>query len=65
MEHEIAHAVIGITKLWIKYFLEKMVASTNQKVDMKVILGLSHQFIQIGKSRFNMEQNLNDLTLGE
>jgi hypothetical protein len=59
----IAHAVIGTTKLVIKYFLEKMVSSTNQKVGMKVILGLSHQFIQMRKSGFNAEQNQNDLTL--
>jgi hypothetical protein len=32
-----------------KYFLEKMVSSANQKVGMKVILGLSHQFIQMTK----------------
>ena len=53
---KIALAVIGITKLVIKYFLEKMLSSTNQKVGMRVILGLSHQFIQMGKSGFNVEK---------
>jgi hypothetical protein len=28
---------------------------------MKVIFGLSHQFIQMGQSGFNTEQNQNDL----
>ena len=44
---KITHAVIGITEFVIKYFLEKMVSSANQKVGMNVILGLSHQFIQM------------------
>jgi hypothetical protein len=57
---KIAHAVIGTTKLVIKYFLEKIVSSANQKVGMKVFLGLSHQFIQMGQSGFNTEQNQND-----
>jgi hypothetical protein len=52
-----AHAVIGTPQLVIKYFLEKMVSSTNQSVGMNVILGLSHQFIQMGKSGFNAEEN--------
>jgi hypothetical protein len=56
---KIAHAVIGITKLVTKYFLEKMVSSANQKVNMKVILGTSHQLIQMGQSGFNAEQNQN------
>jgi hypothetical protein len=43
---KIAHVVIGITKLVIKYFLEKMISSANQRVNMKVILGISHQFIK-------------------
>jgi len=32
---KIAHSMIGTTKLMIKYFLEMMVASTNQKLRMK------------------------------
>ena len=59
-EREISHAVIGTTKLVTKYFLEKMVSSTNQRVGMNVILGLSQQFIQMGQLRFNAEQSLND-----
>ena len=62
---KIAHAVTGTTRLVIKYFLEKMVSSANQKVGMKVILGLSHQFIQMEQSGFNAEQSLNDSTSGE
>ena len=46
----ITHAMIGTTKLVIMYFLEKMASYANQKVGMKVILGLSHQFIQVGQS---------------
>ncbi len=46
---KIAHVVIGTTKLVIKYFLEKMVSFTNQRVSMNVNLGLSHQFIQMGQ----------------
>ena len=57
---KIAHAMIGIIKLVIKYFFEEMVSSAYQKVGIKVILGLSHQFIQMGQSGFNVEQNLND-----
>jgi hypothetical protein len=57
--------VIGTKKLVIKYFLEEMVSSANLKVRINVILGLSHQFIQMGQSAFNMEQNQNDSTLGE
>jgi hypothetical protein len=52
---KIAHDVIGTTKLMMKYFLEKMVSSANQRVCMKVILGLSHQFIQMGQSGSNAE----------
>jgi hypothetical protein len=48
--------MIGTSKLVIKYFLEKMVPSVNQKVGMKVILGLSQQFIQMGQSGFNTEK---------
>jgi hypothetical protein len=44
----------------IKYFLEKMVYSAKVKVDMKVILGLSHQFIRMAPSGFNAEQNRKD-----
>ena len=57
---KIAHVVIGTTKLVIKYFLEKMVSSANQKVGMNVILGLSQQFIQMGQLGFNAEQSQND-----
>ena len=32
----------------------------NKKVSMKVILGLSHQFIQMGQLGFNAEQSQND-----
>ena len=49
------HAMIGTTKLAIKYFLERMVSSTNKRVGMIVILGLSHQFIQMGQSEFNAD----------
>ena len=62
---KIAHIMIGITKLVIMYFLENMVSSTKQKVGLKVILGLSHQFIQMGQLGFNAEENQNDSTLGE
>ena len=55
-----AHAMIGTTKLVIKYFLEKMVSFANQKVSIKVILGLSHHFIQMGLSGLNAKQNQND-----
>ena len=57
---KIAHVVIGTTKLVINSFLEKMVYSAKVKVDMKVILGLSHQFIRIAPSGFNAEQNQKD-----
>ncbi len=57
---KIAHVMIGTTKLVIKYFLEKMVSSANQKVGMNVILGLSQQFIQMGQLGFNAEQSQND-----
>ena len=57
---KIAHAVIGTTKLVIKYFLEEMVSSANQRVGMNVILGLSQQFIQMGQLGFNAEQSQND-----
>ena len=57
---KIAHVVMGSIKLVIKYFLEKMVSSTNQRVGMSVILGLSHQFIQMGELGFNAEQSRND-----
>ena len=51
----IAHVVIGTKKLVLKYFLEKMVSSANQRVSMKVILGLSHHFIQMGQLGFNVK----------
>ena len=54
---KIAHVVVGTTKLVIKYFLEKMVSSANQRVGMNVILGLSHQLIQMGQLGFNVEQS--------
>ncbi len=57
---KIAHVVIGNTKLVTKYFFKKMVSSANQRVSMSVILGLSHQFIQMGESGFNVEQRQND-----
>ena len=57
---KIDHVVFGIIKLVIKYFFEKMVSSAKVKVGMKVILGLSHQFIQMGLSGFKVEQNLNN-----
>ena len=57
---KIANVVIGTTKLVIKYFLEKMVSSANQRVGMNVILGLSQQFIQMGQLGFNAEQSQND-----
>jgi hypothetical protein len=45
-EREIAHIMIRTTKLVIKYFLEKMISSENQRVGINVILGLSHHFVQ-------------------
>ena len=62
---KIAHVLIEIIKLVIKFFLEKMVSSANQKVGMKVILGLSHQFIWMRWSGFIVEQNRNDSTYEE
>jgi len=62
---KIAHVMIGVIKLVIKYFLEKMLSSTNQRVGMIVNLRLSHQFKKLGISGFNMEQNLNDSTSEE
>ncbi len=62
---KITHVMIGTTKLVTKYFSEKMVSSTNQRVGMSVILGLSHQFIQMGQLGFNAEQSQNDWILGE
>ena len=47
-------------KIGDKVLLTKDGSSTKVKVGMKVILGLSHQFIQMGLSGFNVEQNLND-----
>ena len=41
------------------------VYSAKQKVGMTAILGLPHQFIQMGQLGFNAELNLKDLTLGE
>ena len=57
---KIANAVIGTTKLVIKYFFKKMVSSTHQRDSMTVILGLSHQYIQMGQSGFIAEQNQNN-----
>jgi hypothetical protein len=37
-----------------------MESSAKVKVNMKVILGQSHQFIQMAPSGFNAEQNQND-----
>ena len=51
------HAKTGIIKSAIKYFLEKMVSSANQKAIMNVILGLSHLFIQMAQLGFNTGQN--------
>jgi hypothetical protein len=42
-----------------------MVYSSNQKVGVNVILGLSHQFIRMGQSGFNAEQSHNDITFEE
>jgi hypothetical protein len=50
-----AHAMIGITKLVIKYCYRKIAYLTNQKAGMKVILGLSHPLMQMGQSGFNTE----------
>jgi hypothetical protein len=57
---KLAHVVIEIVKLVIKYYLEKVVSSANQKVGMNMILGLSHQFTQIEQSDIKAEQNQND-----
>jgi hypothetical protein len=45
--------MIVTTKLVMKYFLEIMVFSANQKVGKKLILGLTHHFIQMRQSEFN------------
>ena len=45
-------------KVGDKVLLRKDGILRNQKVGMKVILGLSHQFIQMGQSGFNAEQKL-------
>ena len=42
-----------------------MVSSANQRVGMKVILGLSQLFIRMGLSGFNAVLNLKDLTSEE
>jgi hypothetical protein len=42
---KVTHIMLGIIKLVIKYFLEKMVFFAKVKVSMKVILGLACQFI--------------------
>ena len=47
-------------KVGDKVLLKKMVHSTNQRVSMKVILGLLHQFIQMGQSGYNAELSQND-----
>ena len=54
------HIMIRTTKSVIKYFLGKMESSANQKVGMKVILGLSYQCKHMKTSGFNVEQNQND-----
>jgi hypothetical protein len=56
-ECETEHAETGIKKSAIKYCYRKMVFSANQNAIMKVILGLSHLFIQMAQLEFNMEQN--------
>ena len=58
---KIAYPVIETTKLVIKYFLEKMVSSENQRVGMNVIRELSQQFIQrkgrlLGDSRWKLQE---------
>jgi hypothetical protein len=47
---KIAHAVIGTTKVSDKVLLRKDVPA-NQR---EVILGLSHEFIQMGQPGFNV-----------
>ena len=49
-------------KIGDQVLLRKMVSSAKVKVGMKGILGLSQQFIQMGLSGFNAEQNQNDST---
>jgi hypothetical protein len=56
---KIAHSHDWDYKIGDQVLLKKMVSSANQKFGMNVILGLSHQFIQMGKSGFNVKQNLN------
>ncbi len=43
-----------------KVLLQKDGILANQRVGMNVILGISHQFIQMGQSGFNVEQSQND-----
>ena len=62
---KIAHFLNGTTKLVTKYFLEKMVSSTNQRVGMNVILGLASQSIWMEQSGFKVEQSHNNSTLRE
>ena len=57
---KIAHVMIRTTKLVIKNFSEKMGSSTIQRVGMKVILGLSLQFMHMGQLGFNAEKSLRD-----
>ena len=58
-----ANAEIRTTKLARKYFLETMVSSAKQKVSMHVILGLSHQLIQLRQSGFNADQKSKQLII--
>ena len=57
---KIIYFMIRIKQLVTKYFLGKIESSAKVKVGMNVILGLSHQFIKMGLSGFNVKQNLKD-----
>ncbi len=49
-----------VINLVTKYCCKKMVSSAKLKADMKVILGQSHQFIQMAPQWFKAEQSLKD-----
>jgi hypothetical protein len=54
--------LIGTTKLVAKYLFVQSVSSTNQRVGMNMIPGLSHHFNWMGLSWFNTRTNQKALT---
>jgi hypothetical protein len=54
-----------ITKLAIKFCLQKKVSSTKKKAHVTKSHGLSQQSIQMELSGYNAEQNWKDLISGE